>query len=77
MGFYENAFRLMRECYAELDRDPRTLPDRHLARRLLAGTATSASPSRDRDGRWMSWAADLPPIEGLPGEAPAASRAGR
>src|SRR5229473_5953949 len=23
MGFYENAFRLMRECYAELGRDPR------------------------------------------------------
>src|SRR5512145_3288961 len=22
MGFYENAFRLMRECYAELGRDP-------------------------------------------------------
>ena len=22
MGFYENAFRLMRECYAELARDP-------------------------------------------------------
>jgi len=24
LGFYENAFRLLRECYAELDRDPRT-----------------------------------------------------
>src|SRR6202451_3836957 len=22
MGFYENAFRLLRECYAEVDRDP-------------------------------------------------------
>ncbi len=22
MGFYENAFRLMRECYQELERDP-------------------------------------------------------
>src|SRR6185295_7046378 len=26
MGFYENAFRLMRECYEELGRDPRTCP---------------------------------------------------
>src|SRR5262249_36831918 len=26
MGFYENAFRLMRECYAELGRDPRQCP---------------------------------------------------
>src|SRR5262245_45839721 len=24
MGFYENAFRLMRECYEELGRDPKT-----------------------------------------------------
>src|SRR5262245_30772505 len=24
MGFYENAFRVMRECYAELKRDPAT-----------------------------------------------------
>src|SRR5258706_4930662 len=26
MGWYENAFRLMRECYAELGRDRRTCP---------------------------------------------------
>src|SRR5437016_4040129 len=26
MGFYENAFRLMRECYAELKRDPVRCP---------------------------------------------------
>ncbi len=26
LGFYENAFRLMRGCYAELDRDPATCP---------------------------------------------------
>src|SRR6516225_6692804 len=26
MGFYENAFRLMRECYAELGRDPAACP---------------------------------------------------
>src|SRR6266700_2951678 len=26
LGFYENAFRLMRECYAELARDPAHCP---------------------------------------------------
>ena len=26
MGFYENAFQLMRQCYAELDRDPAHCP---------------------------------------------------
>ena len=36
MGWYENAFRLMRQCYEELDRDPRAMPHRHLARRLQA-----------------------------------------
>ena len=36
MGFYENAFRLMRDCYAELGRDPSHLPHRRLARRLRA-----------------------------------------
>ncbi|HSQ01224.1 MAG TPA: NAD(P)-binding protein [Candidatus Dormibacteraeota bacterium] len=69
MGFYENAFRLMRECYGELDRDPRTCP--------IATWRDAFSPApyvgvaeQGPDGRWVSWAADLPPIEGLPGEAP-------
>src|SRR5262245_33993838 len=26
LGFYENAFRLMRDCYAELERNPATHP---------------------------------------------------
>jgi uncharacterized protein with NAD-binding domain and iron-sulfur cluster len=26
MGYYENAFRLMRECYSELQRDPAAVP---------------------------------------------------
>ena len=46
MGFYENAFRLLRECYAELDRDPHTcriadwrdafFPDPFLEKRIFA-----------------------------------------
>lgn len=69
MGFYENAFRLMRECYGELDRDPNRCP--------IATWRDAFSPApyvgvaeQGPDGRWVSWAADLPPIEGLPGEPP-------
>ena len=35
LGFYENAFRLMRECYARTRPRSREMPDRDLARRLL------------------------------------------
>ncbi len=72
MGYYENAFRLMRECFAELERDPRTCPicdwtdafkpDRYVA---LA--------DRDRDGKWSNWLAHFPPGIGLPGDPLASS----
>ena len=66
-GFYENAFRLMRECYRELDRDPKTcrfadwsdafFPDPHV------GMAAES-----RKGGWLTWTAFFPPGEGLPGD---------
>ncbi|UCE63154.1 MAG: NAD(P)-binding protein [Nitrospirota bacterium] len=66
-GFYENAFRLMRECYKELGRDPRTcrfadwrdafFPDPHV------GMADES-----RKGGWLTWTAFFPPGEGLPGD---------
>ena len=67
MGFYENAFRLMRECYAELGRDRARCP--------LAGWQDAFAPApfvgvveRGPDGRWSPWAANFPPSEGLPGD---------
>ena len=69
MGFYENAFRLMRECYAELKRDPQQCPiaDWHDAfvPAPLVGVAEQ-SPS----GQWSVWKGSLPPTEGLPGDPP-------
>ena len=67
MGFYENAFRLMRECYAELARDPRTTPI------ASVGDAFSPAPdvavtSRTAGGDWSHWSAHFPAGEGLPGE---------
>ena len=66
MGFYENAFRLMRECYAE----------RHVAfpnsRFACWRDAFKPAPDvgvadRTRDG-WEFWLAHFPPGQGEPGD---------
>ncbi|MCP3144097.1 NAD(P)-binding protein [Pyxidicoccus xibeiensis] len=68
MGSYENAFRLLRECYAELDRDPATCriatwKDAFTPAHFLG--ATDWSPR----GHWLPWTVHLPPFEGLPGDS--------
>lgn len=67
MGFYENAFRLMRECYAELGRDPEQVP--------IATWQDAFQPAPDvavadrlGDGRWVPWVAHFPPGRGQPGD---------
>jgi uncharacterized protein with NAD-binding domain and iron-sulfur cluster len=67
MGWYENAFRLIRECYAELNRDPHTCPiadwrDAFVPLRVIG------VPERSANGEWSLWKAALPPTEGLPGD---------
>jgi uncharacterized protein with NAD-binding domain and iron-sulfur cluster len=66
MGFYENAFRLVRECYRELDRDPDSrfadwddvfYPDR------LTGVKDDHA-----DGTSSSWLTYFPPGAGSPGD---------
>jgi len=67
MGFYENAFRLIRECYTELKRDPATC--------RIASWSDAFVPDHfhgvadwSPDGRWSPWTVRLPPFEGLPGD---------
>src|SRR4051812_37186088 len=67
MGFYENAFRIMRECYAELGRDR--------ANCRIADWRDAFEPApvvgvteRFPDGRWEPWVASFPPGRGLPGD---------
>lgn len=67
MGFYENAFRLMRECYAQL-------PPRVEARRF-ADWRDAFSPAPDvgvmdrlPNGDWDAWVAHFPAGRGLPGD---------
>jgi uncharacterized protein with NAD-binding domain and iron-sulfur cluster len=67
LGFYENAFRLLRECYAELGRDPRTCPIATWRDAFFPDPYVGvADPSSE--GRWLSWLAHFPPAEGLPGD---------
>ncbi len=68
LGYYENAFRLVRECYAELDR-PRTDPDCPIG----AGTTRSGPRARIglgelHDGEWLHWLARFDENGELPGE---------
>jgi uncharacterized protein with NAD-binding domain and iron-sulfur cluster len=67
MGFYENAFGVMRECYAEARRDPKTCP--------LADWRDAFHPDPSvgvmdhaPDGRWLPWLSPFPPLPGLPGD---------
>jgi uncharacterized protein with NAD-binding domain and iron-sulfur cluster len=68
MGFYENAFGLMRQCYAELGRDPqqcRIADWRDAFSPLPLCGVTDRSPS----GRWLPWMALFPAREGMPGDS--------
>lgn len=73
MGWYENAFRMMRACYAELARDPATCPIADWSDAFdplpLVGV-TDPLP----DGGWEPWLGILPPTSGLPGDPDAAPR---
>jgi uncharacterized protein with NAD-binding domain and iron-sulfur cluster len=66
MGFYENAFRLMRECYAELGRDPKKCPiadwQDAFVKDPYVGVAEQAL-----DGSWFHRVSSFPLNEGLPG----------
>jgi uncharacterized protein with NAD-binding domain and iron-sulfur cluster len=62
MGWYENAFRLMRECYTELTGDPQSWRSAFEPAPLVAVT------DRTADGRWIPWSRAFPPAEGLPGD---------
>jgi uncharacterized protein with NAD-binding domain and iron-sulfur cluster len=67
MGFYENAFRLMRECYGELGRDRERCPIADWRDAFVpvpvVGVAEVGS-----DGGWWTWKGVLPSTEGLPGD---------
>ena len=66
MGFYDNAFRLLRECYAELGRDPRKC---RLADWRDAFIPAPIIGVLDRTRRgWDPRLSHFPPAEGMPGD---------
>ncbi len=66
-GFYENAFRLLRECYAELNRDPKKCPLADWRDAFFPEPFVGvADPSRQ--GGWQNWLAYFPPLPGAPGD---------
>jgi uncharacterized protein with NAD-binding domain and iron-sulfur cluster len=69
MGFYENAFRMMREAYTELERDPAQC---HIATwRDAFFPAPRVSVADDPDGAdWDFWDVMFPPLPGEPGDGP-------
>jgi uncharacterized protein with NAD-binding domain and iron-sulfur cluster len=68
LGFYENAFRLLRECYAELDR-PATDPQAPILawRDAIKPAPAVGLEDRDRDD-WRHWLARFAPNDLEPGE---------
>lgn len=67
MGSYENAFRLMRECYGELNRDRRKC--------RIADWRDAFTPApfigltqRAQDGSYWNFLSYFPPGDGLPGD---------
>jgi uncharacterized protein with NAD-binding domain and iron-sulfur cluster len=78
LGFYENAFRMMRDCYDEVATHgwgPNRPSGEALAYGRIedaffpepnvgAGVGRTSNPPRD----WAVWSAFLPPAKGLPGE---------
>jgi uncharacterized protein with NAD-binding domain and iron-sulfur cluster len=64
-GFYENAFRMMRECYGELGRAPGT-PLATWDQAFLP--ADRICLAEEVDAVWKTWAVDLAHTPGLPGD---------
>ena len=67
MGFYENAFRLLRECYAELNRDPRKCRFADW-RDAFTPESIIGVLERTRGGHWDPRISRFSPADGLPGD---------
>src|SRR5262249_4324521 len=65
MGFYENAFRLMRKCYQEVGRQP---GEPRAAWTDAFGKQTQVTLMEAVDGRWVPWLLDFPDNDAVPGD---------
>ncbi len=77
LGFYENAFRMMRECYGEIEAQRKLGARAQMLGKLVHDCIDDAffpephigvaRPDRHRD--WTAWSGYFPPAMGLPGDA--------
>ena len=69
LGYYENAFRLLRRCYEELDR-PTTDPDARLRtwRDAMIPTPEVGLEDFDPEGGWQHWIGRFTTNDQVPGE---------
>lgn len=67
LGFYENAFRLMQECYAELGRDRGKCPI-STWQDAFQPAPVVAVMDRAPGGAWEPWIAHFPSGSGMPGD---------
>jgi len=76
LGFYENAFRMARECYAEVRHrgwGPRAKEERDKLSHACFEEAFFPEPhigvaGRNSSGEWVVWSGHLPPAPGIPGD---------
>jgi uncharacterized protein with NAD-binding domain and iron-sulfur cluster len=69
MGFYENAFRLMRDCYAELGRDPRHCRIADWTDAFKPDNFNAVADWSHSRQAWLPWKVKFPPLPGQPGDA--------
>lgn len=67
MGCYDNAFRLMREAYAELNRDPERCAIATWEDAFEPDPYVGLADAND-DGTWRRLMAHFPAVDGLPGD---------
>ncbi|HEX2814844.1 MAG TPA: FAD-dependent oxidoreductase [Phenylobacterium sp.] len=67
LGFYENAFKLLRECYAELATDPGAFDVADWRKAFITEDTIGISVPSSAEA-WHNWSACFPPREGLPGD---------
>jgi uncharacterized protein with NAD-binding domain and iron-sulfur cluster len=67
LGFYDNAFRMMRECYAELAAGDTPSPFGDWREAFTPESEVGLFSPSERQG-WQKWTAHFPPQPGLPGD---------
>jgi uncharacterized protein with NAD-binding domain and iron-sulfur cluster len=67
LGFYENAFRILRQCYEELGRDPAECPIASWRDAFEPASHVGVMDWSEARG-WEAWTAVFPPLPGVPGD---------